>query len=86
MARAIITSRPERRAAQEPLYEIDPHTGASIEIFYADRVLAASFGTRGPGWFCWACKCGSLPDGLPVGPYASAYLAYRGAVAHRMTE
>ena len=43
MARAIITSRPGRRAAYEPLYDIDPRTGASIEIFYADRVLAKSF-------------------------------------------
>ncbi len=27
-----------------PLYNIDPQTGARVEIFYADRALAASFG------------------------------------------
>ena len=49
MARAVI-SDPKRRPALEPLYEdIDPRTGASIEVFYADRVLAGSFGTRGAG-------------------------------------
>ena len=27
-----------------PLYNIDPQSGARVEIFYADRALAASFG------------------------------------------
>jgi hypothetical protein len=48
MARAVISDR-KRRAALEPLYEIDPRTGASVEVFYADRALAGSFGARGPG-------------------------------------
>ena len=34
----------------EPIYDIVPETGVSIEVFYADRVLAESFGTRGAGW------------------------------------
>ena len=55
MARAVI-SDPRRRTAYEPLYNIDPQTGASVEIFYADRVLATSFGTRGEGWFWWSCQ------------------------------
>ena len=46
MARAVI-SDPKRRTACEPLYDIDPQTGASVEIFYADRALAMSFGTGG---------------------------------------
>jgi ABC-type ATPase involved in cell division len=50
VARAVI-SDPKRRAAYEPLYDIDPQTGASVEVFYADQVLAESFGTRGAGWF-----------------------------------
>jgi hypothetical protein len=65
----------ERRAAYEPLYEIDPRTGASIEIFYADQVLAASFGAR-PGWFWWTCHQHCLPDDLPKGPFATSYMAY----------
>ena len=47
MARAIRTSP---QAAYEPLYDVDPRSGATIEVFYADRVLAKSFGTRAR-WF-----------------------------------
>ena len=82
MARAIITSRPGRRAAHEPLYDIDPHTGASIEIFYADRVLAKSFGAR-RGWFWWSCLPGCLPDAAPLGPFATSFGAFRDALARR---
>jgi len=60
MARAIVYSRAQHRPALEPLYDIDPETGASVEVFYADCVLAASFGVR-PGWFWWTCQSGSLP-------------------------
>jgi hypothetical protein len=75
MTRAVI-SDPRRRPAYEPLYDIDPRNGASVEIFLADRVLAKSFGTR-PGWFWWSCRRGSLPDGLPTGPFPTSYAAYR---------
>ena len=80
MARAVISDR-KGRAAYEPVYDIDPRTGASVEVFYADHVLAQSFGACGPGWFWWSCRCGSLPDVLPIGPFANSYLAYRAAVA-----
>ena len=76
MARAVI-SNPERRAAFEPLYDIDPRTGGAIEVFFADRVLAESFGARCAGWFWWSCQSGSLPCDLPTGPFNSSYLAYR---------
>ena len=58
MARSAI-SDPKRRTAYEPLYDIDPQTGASVEIFYADRAIATSFGTSGIGWF-WS---------VPSAPY-----------------
>jgi len=61
-----------------PQYDIDPQTGASVEIFYADRVLAKSFG-RDTGWFWWSCQSGSLP-GPAAGPFATSYAAYRDAV------
>ena len=67
MARAVIPD-PKRHTACEPLYDIDAQTGASVEIFYADRGLAASFRTRA-GWFWWACQPGFLPGGLPIGPF-----------------
>ena len=76
MARAVI-SDPKRRAAFEPLYDLDPQTGASVEIFYADRVLAKSFGMSDAGWYFWSCQSGSLPNDPPRGPFANSYLAYR---------
>jgi hypothetical protein len=75
MAR-VVGSELERRAAYEPLYDVDPRTGDSIEVFYADRVLAKSFG-RNSGWFWWSCRRGRLPDDLPTGPFGTSYLAYR---------
>ena len=75
MARATI-SDPKRHTACEALYDIDPQTGASVEIFYADRALAASFSTHA-GWFWWECQPGLLPGGLPSGPFDTSYAAYR---------
>jgi hypothetical protein len=79
MARTIISSDPERRAAYEPLYDRDQHTGVTIEVFHADSVLAASFGRRA-GWFSWTCQPGCLPECPPAGPFASGYTAYRDAI------
>ena len=67
------------RTAYEPLYDIDPQTGASVEIFYADRALAMSFDMHRAGWFWWACQPGCLP-GAVAGPFADNYLAYRDAL------
>ena len=84
MSRAVIHSN-ERRAAFEPLYEMCPHTGAVLELFYADQVLAHSFGTRA-GWHWWTCHPGKLPVRPPVGPFSTSYAAYRDAMggAHRL--
>ena len=75
MAKAPI-SKSARRDPHEPLYDVDPRTGAAIEVFYADQALAKSFGTR-PGWFWWSCRRGFLPDGQPTGPFGTSYAAYR---------
>lgn len=84
MARAILASNRERRAAGEPLYIRDPQSGATIEVFCADPVLARSFGARG-GWFWWSCLPGHLPDTPPHGPFATSYSAFRDALACRST-
>jgi hypothetical protein len=76
VARAVI-SDPKRHTAFDPLYDIDAQTGASVEIFYADRAMAMAFGTSDVGWFWWTCRAGSLPDRPPTGPFANSYLAYR---------
>jgi hypothetical protein len=74
VARAVISDR-KRGTAHEPLYDIDPRTGATLEIFYADRALAASFGAPA-GWFWWSCER-DFPPGPATGPFANSYLAYR---------
>src|SRR5450756_1267608 len=80
VARAVI-SDPKRRSAFEPLYDIDPQTGASIEVFYADPALANSFG-RGTGWFWWTCQRGFLPDRPPTGPFATSYAQWKRLFDH----
>jgi hypothetical protein len=67
------------RAGPEPLFDIHPQTGASIEVFYADRTLE-TFGRCGPGWFWWPRQRGFPPDGPATGPFATSYAAYRHAI------
>jgi hypothetical protein len=74
-----MTSSMKKRSAHEPLFEINPWTGASVEVFYADRELE-TFGRSGSGWFWWPRRRGFSPDGLPTGPFAKSYGAYRHAV------
>jgi hypothetical protein len=45
----------------EPLCDIDPETGISIEVFYADRTLE-TFGRGGAGWFWWPRLSGFSPS------------------------
>ena len=71
-----LASKSERSDRYEPLYDVDPRSGAAIEVFYGDDVLAKSFGTR-TGWFWWSCRRGFLPDGQPTGPFGTSYAAYR---------
>ena len=66
-------------ADHEPLYDIDPQTGTTTEVFYADRTLE-TFGRCGAGWFWWPRQRGRSPDGSPTGPFATSYAAYRHAM------
>jgi hypothetical protein len=50
MAPETLTAGMGNRAGREPLFDIHPQTGATIEVFYADRTLE-TFGKCGPGWF-----------------------------------
>src|ERR1700737_3348515 len=76
---AKVISNPRQHARREPLYDIDPRTGASIEVFYADRDLE-TFGRCGAGWFWWSRRRGCSPDGSPTGPFATSYAAYRDGI------
>jgi len=78
-----VISGQKRCAVYEPLYDIDPRTDATIEVFYADPTLASSFGC-GTGWFWWTCQCGFLPGGPPTDPFATSYAAYRNFVLGNM--
>jgi antirestriction protein ArdC len=44
------------------MFDIHPVTGASIEIFFADRTLE-SFGRNDAGWFWWQRQHGFAPNG-----------------------
>jgi hypothetical protein len=57
------------------LYEIDPRSGQTIEIFYADRAFARSFGARGAGFY-WRER--GSPHGVK-GPFVVCFDAYRSA-------
>jgi hypothetical protein len=64
---------------REPLFDVHPRTGASIEVFYADRALE-TFGRGGAGWFWWSRRRGFSPVGPVTGPFATSYAAYRHAM------
>ena len=67
------------------LFEIDPHQLPGGETFLIDDrgyldgepfVLPhepgdVAYGLAEPGWYWWACFPGCLPDGDPVGPFAT---------------
>jgi hypothetical protein len=63
---------------REPLYDINPQTGGSFEVFYSDRTLE-TFDRGGGGWFWWPRRRGSAPEGRATGPFATSYAAYRNA-------
>lgn len=63
----------------EALFDVQPVTGASIEIFYADTSLE-SFGWRGGGWFWHFRLRGFASTGPAVGPFPTRYSAYRNAL------
>jgi hypothetical protein len=73
------TPSPSQRERLEPLFDINPLTGISIEVFYSDRTLE-TFGRGGAGWFWWPRRRGFSPDGPATGPFATGYSAYRHAM------
>jgi hypothetical protein len=68
-----------QRGRHEPLFDVDPRTGASFEVFYWDRTLE-TFGKYGAGWFWWSRRRGFSPNGPATGPFATSYAAYRHAM------
>jgi hypothetical protein len=64
---------------REPLFDVHPRTGVSIEVFYAYRTLE-TVGRCGGGWFWWPRRRGFSPNSPATGPFASSYAAYRHAM------
>jgi hypothetical protein len=64
-----------------PMFDIHPGTGASIEIFFADRTLE-TFGRGVAGWFWHVRQRGFAPHGPAMGPFPTSYAAYRSALAN----
>jgi hypothetical protein len=69
-----------QRARREPLFDIHPSTGASVEVFYADRGVE-TFGRCGAGWFWWPRRPGFPRMGnlLVRSPRATQRIAMRSA-------
>jgi hypothetical protein len=65
---------------RESLFDVDPRTGATIEIFYTDRTLE-TFGRCGAGWFWWPRRRGFSPGGPAMGPFVTSYAAYHHAMS-----
>jgi len=65
-----------------PLFDVDPVTGASIEVFYADRTLE-TFGRVGAGWFWWRRQRWFAPTVPARGPFSTSYSAFRDALVRR---
>jgi hypothetical protein len=66
-------------ARREPLYDINPQTGVSIEVFYADQHWKVSAGVALVG-FGGARRRGFSPDGPATGPFVTSYAAYHHAL------
>jgi hypothetical protein len=74
----IAISSHRTRRAECALYEIDPRTGATVEIFYADRAVAQSFGGSAAGWY-WRYRLTDRSPGAASGPFLVCLDAYRDA-------
>jgi len=66
-------SRAEHRL-REAFFDIQPVTGISIEVFYADRSLE-TFGRGGAGWFWWPRRRAFAPDCPAYGPFPTRLLS-----------
>src|SRR4051794_27263735 len=64
-----------RSPRPQPLFDVHPGTGASIEVFYADRTLE-TFGRVGGDWYWCYRRRGLSAVALTTGPFGtSAYTA-----------
>ena len=60
-----------RQAYSDPKRANSPTALPDVEIFYVEDGFADIRRTCDPGWYYWACFPGCLPDGDPIGPFAT---------------
>ena len=79
MAPRTLTAGPGRHAGREPLFDVHPQTGATIEVFYADRHWRRSAGAAlvGSGGLASAALRQTV---RPLGPSHELRSAYRHAM------
>ena len=66
------------QAYSDPTRANDPHALPNVEVFYVDnkdplfdRDDTGEQPCPEQGWYWWPCFPGCLPDGDPVGPFAT---------------
>jgi hypothetical protein len=61
------------QAYSNPKRESDPHALPDVEVFYQSTHPEPGDTDAGnePGWYWWSCFPGCLPDGDPIGPFAT---------------
>lgn len=59
------------QAHSDPKRESDSHALPDIEVFHLTAAEAKEQELAGKGWYWWPCFPGCLPDGDPIGPFAS---------------
>ena len=61
------------QAYSDPRRVGDPHALPDVEVFYLHNLPNADLIREGyaPGWYWWSCFPGCLPDGDPIGPFAT---------------
>jgi hypothetical protein len=78
------------RAYSNPKRASDPYALPDVEVFYAkegelERVYVPTDWDGQPsevGWYWWPCFPGCLPDGDPMGPFATEQEALDDAQAN----
>ncbi len=65
----------DRHRKYAPLFDTDPMTGASIEVFSADGLVR-----QGWRWMVLVAAPGRFCAGKATGPFPSSYSAYRHAM------
>ncbi len=59
------------QAYSDPSRESSPHTLPDVEVFHSGDYHGPDNPQIKPGWYWWPCSPGCLPDGDPVGPFAT---------------